>query len=156
MSSTREARAKAWGRITQLLQGVAAPHRFQMEPGGIQRMPGDRAIAYWFEGESEKAQTLGNVLVTHTIQIRCFWRIPGTDDVRARTALELEIWDTTRAIQDAIYGDSDLAETVTRLDFGMAIRGMEEMVGTGVEIVDCATLSLPLYVQELEGEAIAA
>jgi len=156
--NTRAARAKAWGRISQLLTDVAVPHRFQIEPGGLTRFTGDRSIAYWFEGESEKGFTIGgNIMVTHKVMIRCFWRIPATDDVRARTALELEIWDATRGIQEAIYGDSDLAETVTRVDFGLVQRGIEPVqVGTGVETVDCMTLDLPLFLQELEAEAVAA
>lgn len=158
MSNTTAARAKAWGRISQLLAGVAAPHTFQIEPGGLQRIPGARAIAYWFEGESEKGKTVGgNVMVTHKIGIRAFWRIPSTDDARARTALELEIWDTTRAIQGAVHADSDLAGTVTRVDFGLAQRGIEPVtVGTGVEAVEMMTLDLPLYLQELEAEGITA
>jgi hypothetical protein len=97
-------------------------------------------------------------MVTQQIHIRAFWRIPATDDERARTAVELEIWDTTRAIQDAIRGDSDLSETVTDLDFGLANRGYEEVqVGTGVEaLLRCHTLDLPLYLQELEAEGITA
>jgi len=153
--NTRAARAKAIGRIHQLLAGVAVPHRFQIEPGGLQRLGGDRAIAYWFEGETEKAKTLGNVMVTQQIHIRAFWRIPATDDVRLRTAVELEIWDTTRGIQEAIHGDSELDGAVTRLDFGLAQRGIEPvLVGTGVEAIDVFTLDLPLYLQELEAEGI--
>lgn len=154
--NTRAARAKCWGRISQLLSDVAAPHPFQIEPGGLSRMGADRAIAFWFEGESEKAKTMGNVMVTHKVAIKCYWRIPKTDDVRARTALELEIWDTTRAIQEAFHADSDLAETVTRLDFGMAQRLGDVQVGTGVEAGDYMVLDLPLFIQELEAEEVAA
>jgi len=154
--NTSAARAKAWARINILLASVRCPHQFQLEPGGMQRMPGDRAIEYWFNGESEKAKTLGNVMVTHTVQIRAVWRVPATDDIRVRTALELEIWDTTRAIQEALHGDSDLAEWVTRIDFGNATRIDSEMIGTGVETVPVTIIDLPLYIQELEAERVAA
>jgi len=158
MTDTRDARAKAIGRIHQLLAGVAEPHRFQVEPGRLMRMPGDRAIVYWFEGESEKAFTIGgNVMATHQINIRAFWRIPATDDERARSAVELEIWSTTRGIQAALQGDSDLAASVTRLDIGMAQRGYDEVqVGNGVEAVGVFTLDIPLFLQELEAEGKAA
>lgn len=155
MTDTRAARATAWNRIHTLLEGVATPHRFQLEPGGIQRMPGDRAIAFWFEGESEKGATLKNVMVTHEIRIRVFWRRPATDAVRERSALELEIWDTTRGIQAALRGDSDLASTVTDMDIGLATRGAVEVeVGTGVESVELTTLDMSVYLQELEAEEI--
>ena len=155
MTNTVAARTTAWNRISTLLSEVAAPHRFPLEPGGVQRMGGDRAIAFWFEGESEKGTTLGNVMVTHEVKIRALWRIPATDDVRARTAVELEIWNTTRAIQAALRGDSDLASTVTDMDIGLATRGAAEvLVGTGVEAVEVHVLDMSLYLQELEAEEI--
>lgn len=155
MTDTRAARATAWNRISTLLSEVATPHRFQLEPGGIRRMAGDRAIAFWFEGESEKGRTLKNVMVTHEVKIRALWRIPATDDVRARTALELEIWDTTRGIQAALRGDADLASAVTDTEIGLATRGTAEvLVGTGVEAVEVYVLDMSLYLQELEAEEI--
>lgn len=155
MTDTRAARATAWNRIHTLLGAVATPHRFQLEPGGIERMSGDRAIAFWFEGESEKGNTLKNVMVTHEIRIRVFWRRPATDDVRARSALELEIWDTTRGIQAALRGDSDLNSSVTDLEIGLATRGAADvLVGTGIEAVEAPTLDMSVYLQELEAEEI--
>lgn len=152
MTDTKAARFAAWNRIGVDIRAAVSPYQFEVIPGGIERMPGPRAVTWWFDGEREKGMTLGNVMVIYAIPVRMLWRNPATD--RDREARELEMWNVTREVQAALRGDSDLRDNVTSLDITIAERGQVD-VGTGEESLMLDTIDFELLIEELEGEAIA-
>lgn len=105
-------------------------------------------MAAWFAGESEKTKTLGNVMVTHTWTVRCYWRVQAS--AQSREATELEIWNAVRAIQAGFRGDSTLGGNVTDLDISLAAVGWSDVGGNTFRIC-----SFNLELLDLEAESIA-
>lgn len=142
-------RSAAVTQIKALLAANSSPN-FQVvligEPLSIPS--GDRVAAAWFSGESAKTKTLGNVMVTQTWTVRCYWRVQAS--AQSRQATELEIWNAVRAIQAGFRGDSTLDGNVTDLDISLASVGWSDVGGNAFRIC-----SFDLELIDLEAESIA-
>ena len=109
---------------------------------------GDRVAEFFFTGESQKAMTLGNVMLTQDFTIRVYFRIQAAP--QARNTAELELWNACRSVQTGLSADRQLGGNTTDMVIGDADVGYSDIGG-----VTFRTLSIPLGLVELEGEAIA-
>ena len=72
-------RSGAITTIKSLLDGVSSPTFRQVFIGEPLSIPtGDRVVAAWFNGESEKTKTLGNVMVSQIFTVRAYFRVGAT------------------------------------------------------------------------------
>jgi hypothetical protein len=109
---------------------------------------GDRVISAYFNGESAKTKTLGNVMVTQNWTVRAYFRVAPSQ--KAREALELELWDAVRSIQTGFRADSQLGGNVTDLDISLATVGWVDLGGNTFR-----SISFDLQLIELEAESIS-
>ena len=143
-------RSGAITTIKSLLDGVSSPTFRQVFIGEPLSIPtGDRVVAAWFNGESEKTKTLGNVMVSQIFTVRAYFRVGAT--AKMRESLELELWNAVRRIQAAFRGDSQLSGNVTDLDISLAQVGWTDIGGNTFR-----TISFDLELIELEAESISA
>ena len=142
-------RSGAVTTIKSLMDAVTNP-TFQVvligEPLSIPS--GDRVIAAWFNGESQKSKTLGNVMVTQVWTIRAYFRVGSSQ--KARESLELELWDAVRNIQSSFRGDSQLSGNCTDLEISLANVGWEDIGGNTFR-----SITFDLQLIELEAESIS-
>ena len=119
------------GAITTIktIMGAVSSPTFQVvligEPLSIPS--GDRVITAYFNGESAKTKTLGNVMVTQNWTVRAYFRVAPSQ--KAREALELELWNAVRSIQAGFRADSQLGGNVTDLDISLATVGWIDLGG---------------------------
>lgn len=109
---------------------------------------GDRVISAYFNGESAKTKTLGNVMVTQNWTVRAYFRVAPSQ--KSREALELELWDAVRSIQTGFRADSQLGGNVTDLDISLATVGWVDLGGNTFR-----SISFDLQLIELEAESIS-
>ena len=109
---------------------------------------GDSVIAAYFNGETAKTKTLGNVMVTQTWTVRAYFRVAPSQ--KAREALELELWNAVRSIQTGFRADSQLGGNVTDLDISLATVGWTDIGGNTFR-----SISFDLQLIELEAESIS-
>tara|TARA_Y100000401_G_C8306459_1_gene217243 strand:- start:550 stop:987 length:438 start_codon:yes stop_codon:yes gene_type:complete len=142
-------RSGAVTTIKSLMDAVTNP-TFQVvligEPLSIPS--GDRVIAAWFNGESQKSKTLGNVMVTQVWTIRAYFRVGSSQ--KARESLELELWDAVRNIQSSFRGDSQLSGNCTDLEISLANVGWVDIGGNTFR-----SITFDLQLIELEAESIS-
>tara|TARA_R100001086_G_scaffold143590_1_gene75631 strand:- start:8217 stop:8654 length:438 start_codon:yes stop_codon:yes gene_type:complete len=142
-------RSGAITTIKTIMNAVSSP-TFQVvligEPLSIPT--GDRVIAAYFNGESAKTKTLGNVMVTQNWTVRAYFRVAPSQ--KAREALELELWDAVRSIQTGFRADSQLGGNVTDLDISLATVGWIDLGGNTFR-----SISFDLQLIELEAESIS-
>lgn len=140
------------GAITTIktIMGAVSSPTFQVvligEPLTIPS--GDRVISAYFNGESAKTKTLGNVMVTQNWTVRAYFRVAPSQ--KAREALELELWDAVRSIQTGFRADSQLGGNVTDLDISLATVGWVDLGGNTFR-----SISFDLQLIELEAESIS-
>ena len=140
------------GAITTIktIMGAVSSPTFQVvligEPLSIPS--GDRVISAYFNGESAKTKTLGNVMVTQNWTVRAYFRVAPSQ--KAREALELELWDAVRSIQTGFRADSQLGGNVTDLDISLATVGWIDLGGNTFR-----SISFDLQLIELEAESIS-
>tara|TARA_Y100001938_G_C7930540_1_gene349112 strand:- start:125 stop:562 length:438 start_codon:yes stop_codon:yes gene_type:complete len=141
------------GAITTIktIMGAVSSPTFQVvligEPLSIPS--GDRVISAYFNGESAKTKTLGNVMVTQNWTVRAYFRVAPSQ--KAREALELELWNAVRSIQTGFRADSQLGGNVTDLDISLATVGWIDLGGNTFR-----SISFDLQLIELEAESISA
>ena len=140
------------GAITTIktIMGAVSSPTFQVvligEPLSIPS--GDRVISAYFNGESAKTKTLGNVMVTQSWTVRAYFRVAPSQ--KAREALELELWNAVRSIQTGFRADSQLGGNVTDLDISLATVGWIDLGGNTFR-----SISFDLQLIELEAESIS-
>ena len=140
------------GAITTIktIMGAVSSPTFQVvligEPLSIPT--GDRVISAYFNGESAKTKTLGNVMVTQNWTVRAYFRVAPSQ--KAREALELELWNAVRSIQTGFRADSQLGGNVTDLDISLATVGWIDLGGNTFR-----SISFDLQLIELEAESIS-
>lgn len=140
------------GAITTIktIMGAVSSPTFQVvligEPLSIPS--GDRVISAYFNGESAKTKTLGNVMVTQNWTVRAYFRVAPSQ--KAREALELELWNAVRSIQTGFRADSQLGGNVTDLDISLATVGWIDLGGNTFR-----SISFDLQLIELEAESIS-
>ena len=140
------------GAITTIktIMGAGSSPTFQVvligEPLSIPS--GDRVISAYFNGESAKTKTLGNVMVTQNWTVRAYFRVAPSQ--KAREALELELWNAVRSIQTGFRADSQLGGNVTDLDISLATVGWIDLGGNTFR-----SISFDLQLIELEAESIS-
>ena len=143
-------RSGAISTIKTIMGAVSSP-TFQVvligEPLSIPT--GDRVISAYFNGESAKTKTLGNVMVTQNWTVRAYFRVAPSQ--KAREALELELWNAVRSIQTGFRADSQLGGNVTDLDISLATVGWIDLGGNTFR-----SISFDLQLIELEAESISA
>ena len=143
-------RSGAITTIKTIMSAVSSP-TFQVvligEPLSIPS--GDRVISAYFNGESAKTKTLGNVMVTQNWTVRAYFRVAPSQ--KAREALELELWNAVRSIQTGFRADSQLGGNVTDLDISLATVGWIDLGGNTFR-----SISFDLQLIELEAESISA
>tara|TARA_R100001163_G_scaffold62506_1_gene53339 strand:+ start:192 stop:629 length:438 start_codon:yes stop_codon:yes gene_type:complete len=142
-------RSGAITTIKTIMDSVSSP-TFQVvligEPLSIPS--GDRVITAYFNGETAKTKTLGNVMVTQNWTVRAYFRVAPSQ--KAREALELELWDAVRSIQTGFRADSQLGGNVTDLDISLATVGWIDLGGNTFR-----SISFDLQLIELEAESIS-
>ena len=142
-------RSGAISTIKTIMGAVSSP-TFQVvligEPLSIPT--GDRVISAYFNGESAKTKTLGNVMVTQNWTVRAYFRVAPSQ--KAREALELELWNAVRSIQPGFRADSQLGGNVTDLDISLATVGWIDLGGNTFR-----SISFDLQLIELEAESIS-
>lgn len=142
-------RSGAISTIKTIMGAVSSP-TFQVvligEPLSIPT--GDRVISAYFNGESAKTKTLGNVMVTQNWTVRAYFRVAPSQ--KAREALELELWNAVRSIQTGFRADSQLGGNVTDLDISLATVGWIDLGGNTFR-----SISFDLQLIELEAESIS-
>lgn len=128
-------------RFAQVVQG---------EP--MQLPQNDRLVAFWYAGEEEEAETLGNVMTWHRFQVGLYWhpRVMLSDVEN----LEAERMDSLRAVKTALRADSDLGAVVADLKLTTAQHGVTQF-GEQDRFIRYSTLTFELHVWDSEGEAIA-
>jgi hypothetical protein len=140
------------GAITQIktiMDAVSSPTFQVVLIGEPLSLPsGDRVIASWFNGESAKTKTLGNVMVTQIWTVRAYFRVGTT--MKMRESLELELWNAVRSIQTGFRADSQLGGNVTDLDITLANVGWVDIGGNTFR-----SISFDLQLIELEAESIS-
>ena len=100
-------RSGALTTIKTIMDNVSSPTFQVVLIGEPLSLPsGDRVIAAWFNGGSEKTKTLGNVMVTQVWTVRAYFRVGAT--MKLRESLELELWNAVRSIQSDFRADSQL------------------------------------------------
>lgn len=140
------------GAITTIktIMGAVSSPTFQVvligEPLSIPS--GDRVISAYFNGETAKTKTLGNVMVTQSWTVRAYFRVAPSQ--KAREALELELWNAVRSIQTGFRADSQLGGNVTDLDISLATVGWIDLGGNTFR-----SISFDLQLIELEAESIS-
>ena len=143
-------RSGALTTIKTIMDSVSSPTFQVVLIGEPLSLPsGDRVIAAWFNGESEKTKTLGNVMVTQVWTVRAYFRVGA--NMKMRESLELELWNAVRSIQTGFRADSQLGGNVTDLDISLANVGWVDIGGNTFR-----SISFDLQLIELEAEAIAA
>ena len=110
-------------------------------PAGV-----DYAAASWYVGEGEKSETMGNVMVRDLWRTRVYWRprLAAAD----REALELAVWDCSRALQAAFRADSQLGGNCDDLRIGLAEGNGWQEVGPlegGVERYRVLTFDIEIW-----------
>ena len=142
-------RSGAISTIKTIMGAVSSP-TFQVvligEPLSIPT--GDRVISAYFNGESAKTKTLGNVMVTQNWTVRAYFRVAPSQ--KAREALEVELWNAVRSIQTGFRADSQLGGNVTDLDISLATVGWIDLGGNTFR-----SISFDLQLIELEAESIS-
>ena len=142
-------RSGALTTIKTIMDSVSSPTFQVVLIGEPLSLPsGDRVIAAWFNGESEKTKTLGNVMVTQVWTVRAYFRVGA--NMKMRESLELELWNAVRSIQTGFRADSQLGGNVTDLDISLANVGWVDIGGNTFR-----SISIDLQLIELEAEAIA-
>ena len=142
-------RSGALTTIKTIMDSVSSPTFQVVLIGEPLSLPsGDRVIAAWFNGESEKTKTLGNVMVTQGWTVRAYFRVGA--NMKMRESLELELWNAVRSIQTGFRADSQLGGNVTDLDISLANVGWVDIGGNTFR-----SISFDLQLIELEAEAIA-
>jgi hypothetical protein len=143
-------RSGALTTIKTIMDNVSSPTFQVVLIGEPLSLPsGDRVIAAWFNGESEKSKTLGNVMVTQVWTVRAYFRVGAT--MKLRESLELELWNAVRSIQSDFRADSQLGGNVTDLEISLANVGWVDIGGNTFR-----SISFDLQLIELEAESISA
>lgn len=164
--NSAEARRRAVARMVEILEGVeySGTSKFEDvivgEPASLPlQSPAGAVACLWFLGESEKTQTLGNVMVTQDWRVRMYWNLQPTP--AGREDIEVQMWDACRLVQEAFSADrrltyegedtiTDLAITLVRAEYGTT------PAADGSEVTRYRTLTFDLQLQEFEAEAIHA
>ena len=142
-------RSGAITTIKTIMNAVSSPTFQVVLIGEPLSLPtGDRVIAAYFNGETAKTKTLGNVMVTQSWTVRAYFRVAPSQ--KAREALELELWNAVRSIQTSFRADSQLGGNVTDLDISLATVGWIDLGGNTFR-----SISFDLQLIELEAESIS-
>ena len=148
MTNTAEARELAIERMRELVsevEGVAATFL------GDIRTPYEAKVACLVYLGDEKEETFANVMVRHRWNARVYWPIANLRQEMAGE-VEMDMFHTSRDIQEKLRGDSQLSGYVSDLKIGDAETQYLEL---GENVV-CRVLTIPVDLWELEAEAISA
>lgn len=118
------------------------------EPMGVTPGPGPFA-AFWYTGESETQETMGNVMVTHTFDMALLWPMPA--DQSGREAIDRALMKATRDIKTAFRANSQLDGYASDMKLGDANLGYGQFGNA-----DYRAQRWTIFVMNLEEESIVA
>ena len=155
--------AQAMSRIKALVAGaqwtpdstvLSFDHVQIGEPGEVNWR---RSACFWYAGESELGETLGNVMRVERFPFRGYWQLAdGTPEGLER--VEIEIVEANAAVKAALNGERGLSLTNMRnvtCTPGQASVGYVDLALGGGQVGLFRELLFDLLIENLEGEDIA-
>jgi len=120
-------RSGALAQIDTLLSAISDPAFVAVYRGEPLAIAGSPVLAFWLTGRTNDFQTLGDIGSRVTVQIRAYFRMQDTPDVRE--SIEEEVWDAMVQIDTQLRSDADLGGNVTDSSVGPASVGYTTMSG---------------------------
>ena len=136
-------RSGAIDRIDALLATVSDPAFTAVVRGEPLAIAGTPLLCFWISNRSETAVTLTNAGSTVTFNIRGFFRMQGSQDVRE--SIELDLWDAMVNIDTALRSDADLDGNCSDSRVGDMTTGYMDLGGMAYR-----TLTIPFEIDTLE------
>lgn len=99
--------ALAMDQIHDRLRVITTPKPQSVHRSEPLSIPGDCAVAFWYEGNRDLIQTLSGASVSERLTIRWYWRHQDPQQIRER--LEDELFAAGHATRAALWDGTKLA-----------------------------------------------
>ena len=137
-------RSGALAQIDTLLSAISDPAFVAVHRGEPLAIAGTPVIAFWLTERTNDFETLGDIGSRVTVQIRAYFRMQDSPDIREN--IEEEVWDAMVQIDSQLRSDADLGGNVTDSSVGSATLGYQPMSGAVFRTVSVT------YEMQLMGE----
>lgn len=153
MTDTKVARRSAFQVIQKRLRAIREPAQLLMAGARAQHvMAGNPICSIELAGERARQMTLGNYQYEYAIHIHVAWR--QAQSMEEAVELEMNVLEMARSIQTALTSEGTTLEETVSGAFPEAWQVQDATLGPAENGVPVRVLTIPVLIQELEGEAI--